>query len=451
MMDYSVKRIVGIRPCSNGGIHMITSMVLGTQWGDEGKGKIVDFLSEQADVVVRSQGGNNAGHTVMVDNKAFALRLLPSGILYDEKMNVIGTGVVVDPKVLLEEIANLEKEGKSTKSLQISDRAHVILPYHNALDVAEESAKGDAKIGTTKNGIGPCYADKVNRIGIRMCDLLDAEEFAKKLKFNVEIKNKILTAVYGAEPVDYDTILKDYLGYAEQLRPYVKDTNHTVIEAIKAGKKVLFEGAQATMLDLDHGTYPFVTSSHPVAGGASVGAGVGPNYLKNIVGVVKAYATRVGEGPFPSELTDEIGEYLRQTGREFGTVTGRARRCGWLDLAVVRYAANVNSLDYIAITRLDILDGLDEVKICVGYTKDGKPVEGFPASLKELAACEPVYETLQGWKTDISGIRKYEELPEAARRYVERIGEVTGVTIGIVSVGPNRNQTIVCEEIFKEF
>lgn len=428
---------------------MATSMVIGTQWGDEGKGKIVDYLAEQAEFVVRSQGGNNAGHTVVVDDKAFALRLLPSGILYDGKTNVIGSGVVVDPKVLLGEIANLEKEGKSAKSLQISDRAHVILPYHNRLDEAEELSKGDLKIGTTKNGIGPCYADKVNRVGIRICDLMDEDVFKEKLAYNVKVKNKMLTAVYGVDPVDYDTILKDYLGYAEKLRPYVTDTNFTVVDAVKSGKKVLFEGAQATMLDLDHGTYPFVTSSHPVAGGASVGSGVGPNYLNNIVGVVKAYSTRVGAGPFPSELLDETGVYLRETGHEFGTVTGRPRRTGWLDLKVVSYAADLNSLDYLAITRLDILDQLPEVKICVGYMKTGQEVKGFPASLKELEACEPVYETLPGWQTDISGIRTYEELPEAARRYVERIAEVTGVKLGIVSVGPNRNQTIVLEEVFK--
>ena len=438
----------GVMEAIHMGTNVATSMVIGTQWGDEGKGKIVDYLSERADVVVRSQGGNNAGHTVVVDGKSFALRLLPSGILYDDKMNIIGTGVVVDPKVLLEEIANLKKEGKSAKSLYISDRAHVILPYHNRLDEAEESVKGDAKIGTTKNGIGPCYADKVNRIGIRICDLMDPVVFEKKLKFNVELKNKMLTSVYGFEPVNFEEILKDYLGYAEQLRPFVKDTNFAVIDAIQSGKKVLFEGAQATMLDLDHGTYPFVTSSHPVAGGASVGAGLGPNYLKNIFGVVKAYSTRVGEGPFPSELLDETGEYLRQTGHEFGTVTGRSRRCGWLDLAVVSYGAALNSLDYLAITRLDILDGLDEVKICVGYTRNGEAVQGFPASLDVLAECEPVYETFPGWKTDISGIRKYEELPEAARRYVERIAEVTGVKIGIVSVGPGRDQTIDLVNVF---
>lgn len=427
---------------------MATSMVIGTQWGDEGKGKIVDYLAEQADVVVRSQGGNNAGHTVVVDDVAFALRLLPSGILYDNKINVVGTGTVIDPKVILAEIENLESQGKSAKTLQISNRAHVILPYHNRLDEAEEASKGALSIGTTKNGIGPCYADKVNRIGIRICDLMNEEVFKEKLAYNVKIKNKILRDVYGVEPVDYYEILKDYLEYADRLRQYVTDTNYNVVSYIKDGKKVLFEGAQATMLDLDHGTYPFVTSSHPISGGASVGAGVGPNYLKNIVGVVKAYATRVGAGPFPSELLDEIGDFLREAGHEFGTVTGRPRRCGWLDLAVVSYAADLNSLDYLAITRLDILDKLPEIKICVGYTLNGEPVKGFPADLQVLEQCKPVYETLPGWQTDISGIRHYEDLPEAARRYVERISEVTGVRLGIVSVGPNRKQTIVLQDVF---
>lgn len=427
---------------------MATSMVIGTQWGDEGKGKIVDYLAEQADVVVRSQGGNNAGHTVVVDDVAFALRLLPSGILYDNKINVVGTGTVIDPKVILAEIENLESQDKSAKTLQISNRAHVILPYHNRLDEAEEASKGALSIGTTKNGIGPCYADKVNRIGIRICDLMNEEVFKEKLAYNVKIKNKILRDVYGVEPVDYYEILKDYLEYADRLRQYVTDTNYNVVSYIKDGKKVLFEGAQATMLDLDHGTYPFVTSSHPISGGASVGAGVGPNYLKNIVGVVKAYATRVGAGPFPSELLDETGDFLREAGHEFGTVTGRPRRCGWLDLAVVSYAADLNSLDYLAITRLDILDKLPEIKICVGYTLNGEPVKGFPADLQVLEQCKPVYETLPGWQTDISGIRHYEDLPEAARRYVERISEVTGVRLGIVSVGPNRKQTIVLQDVF---
>ena len=427
---------------------MATSMVIGTQWGDEGKGKIVDYLAEQADVVVRSQGGNNAGHTVVVDDVAFALRLLPSGILYDNKINVVGTGTVIDPKVILAEIENLESQGKSAKTLQISNRAHVILPYHNRLDEAEEASKGALSIGTTKNGIGPCYADKVNRIGIRICDLMNEEVFKEKLAYNVKIKNKILRDVYGVEPVDYYEILKDYLEYADRLRQYVTDTNYNVVSYIKDGKKVLFEGAQATMLDLDHGTYPFVTSSHPISGGTSVGAGVGPNYLRNIVGVVKAYATRVGAGPFPSELLDETGDFLREAGHEFGTVTARPRRCGWLDLAVVSYAADLNSLDYLAITRLDILDKLPEIKICVGYTLNGEPVKGFPADLQVLEQCKPVYETLPGWQTDISGIRHYEDLPEAARRYVERISEVTGVRLGIVSVGHNRKQTIVLQDVF---
>ena len=429
-------------------IDMATSMVIGTQWGDEGKGKIVDWIAERADVVVRSQGGNNAGHTVVVDDKAFALRLLPSGILYDNKQNIVGTGVVIDPKVLLQEIEGLEKQGKSAKSLHISDRAHVIMPYHIALDNAEEASKGDAKIGTTKNGIGPCYADKINRIGIRICDLYDLETFKQKLAYNVEFKNKMLTKVYDAEPVNYDEILADYIKYAEALKPYVTDTNIAVLKAVKEDKKVLFEGAQATMLDLDHGTYPFVTSSHPIAGGASTGAGIGPNYLKNIFGVVKAYATRVGAGPFPTELLDETGDNLRKLGHEFGTVTGRPRRCGWLDLMVVKYAAGLNSLDYLAITRLDILDSFKELKICVGYKLNGKDVEGFPANLKDLEACEAVYETLPGWETDISGICKYEDLPENARKYVERIAEVTGVPLGIVSVGPNRNQTIDLVNVF---
>ena len=427
---------------------MATSMVIGTQWGDEGKGKIVDWIAERADVVVRSQGGNNAGHTVVVDDKAFALRLLPSGILYDNKQNIVGTGVVIDPKVLLQEIEGLEKQGRSAKSLQVSNRAHVIMPYHIALDTAEEASKGDAKIGTTKNGIGPCYADKINRIGIRICDLYDMETFKQKLAYNVEFKNKMLTKVYDAEPVSYDEILADYIKYAEALKPYVTDTNAAVLKAVKEDKKVLFEGAQATMLDLDHGTYPFVTSSHPIAGGASTGAGVGPNYLKNIFGVVKAYAPRVGAGPFPTELLNETGDNLRELGHEFGTVTGRPRRCGWLDLMVVKYAAGLNSLDYLAITRLDILDTFKELKICVGYKLNGKDVEGFPANLKDLEACEAVYETLPGWETDISGIREYDKLPENARKYVERIAEVTGVPLGIVSVGPNRSQTIDLVNVF---
>jgi adenylosuccinate synthase len=427
---------------------MATAMVLGTQWGDEGKGKIVDYLAQKADVVVRSQGGNNAGHTVVVDDQAYALRLLPSGILFSDKTCIIGSGVVVNPKVLLQEIGNMVSQGVKISKLEISTRAHVIMPYHIRIDEEDEKLKGDAKIGTTKNGIGPCYADKVNRVGIRMGDLIDEKLFAKQLRINIDLKNRLFEKYYGCEGFDYDEVLKEYLGYADQLRQYVKDTDYSVNLYVNQGKKVLFEGAQATMLDLDHGTYPFVTSSNPTAGGACVGSGVGPRKMQNIVGVVKAYTTRVGAGPFPAEEINAVGDCLRNTGHEFGTVTGRPRRCGWLDTAVVKYAAMLNSLDYLAITRLDILDDMDTIKICTGYTYKGKPVKEYPASLEELDHVDPVYEELPGWKQHISDIKNYEELPENARRYVERISELVGVPLGIVSVGPNRNQTIVLKKIF---
>lgn len=427
---------------------MATAMVIGTQWGDEGKGKIVDYLAQKADVVVRSQGGNNAGHTVVVDDKSFALRLLPSGILFADKTCIIGSGVVVNPAVLLQEIEGMTSKGVQISKLEISTRAHVIMPYHIRIDEEDEKLKGDAKIGTTKNGIGPCYADKVNRVGIRIGDLMDADVFAAKLKINVAMKNRLFETYYGCEGFDYDAILKEYLGYAEQIRPYVKDTNYSANLYVKEGKKVLFEGAQAAMLDLDHGTYPFVTSSNPTAGGACTGSGVGPRRMENIVGVVKAYTTRVGAGPFPAEQNNEIGEYLRQKGHEFGTVTGRPRRCGWLDMAVINYAAMLNSLDYLAITRLDILDELDTINICTGYRYHGELLDEYPASLDVLEQVEPVYEELPGWKCPISGCRAYSELPEAARRYVERISELAGVPLGIVSVGPNRSQTIILKDIF---
>ncbi len=427
---------------------MATAMVIGTQWGDEGKGKIVDYLAQRADVVVRSQGGNNAGHTVVVDDQSFALRLLPSGILFSDKTCIIGSGVVVNPAVLLQEIEGMTSKGVQISKLEISTRAHVIMPYHIRIDEEDEKLKGDAKIGTTKNGIGPCYADKVNRVGIRIDDLMDEKVFAEKLRINLAMKNRLFETYYGCEGFDYDTILKEYLGYAEQIRPYVKDTNYSANLYIKEGKKVLFEGAQAAMLDLDHGTYPFVTSSNPTAGGACTGSGVGPRCMENIVGVVKAYTTRVGAGPFPAEQTNEIGEYLRRKGHEFGTVTGRPRRCGWLDTAVVKYAAMLNSLDYLAITRLDILDELDTIKICTGYSYNGELLQEYPASLDILEQAEPVYEEMAGWKCPISHCRTYEELPEAARSYVERISELAGVPLGIVSVGPNRSQTIILHDIF---
>ena len=427
---------------------MATAMVLGTQWGDEGKGKIVDYLAQKADVVIRSQGGNNAGHTVVADGQSFALRLLPSGILFSEKTCIIGNGVVVNPEVLLEEIDGMVKKGVTISKLEVSTRAHVIMPYHIRIDEEDEKLRGDDKIGTTKNGIGPCYADKINRVGIRIGDLMDRDVFYQKLKTNLELKNRLFATYYNCESFDFEEIFTKYTVLAERIRPYVKDTEYSANQYIKEGKKVLFEGAQATMLDLDHGTYPFVTSSNPTAGGACVGSGVGPRMMSNIIGVVKAYTTRVGAGPFPAEQSNKIGEYLRETGHEFGTVTGRSRRCGWFDSVVVRYAAMLNSLDYLAITRLDILDGLDTINICKGYMYKGIELKEYPESLNILQDVEPVYEELPGWKTDISGCKSYDELPENARYYVERISQLVGVPLGIVSVGPDRSQTIVLHDVF---
>lgn len=429
---------------------MSSVIVLGAQWGDEGKGKIVDYLAQQADAVVRYSGGSNAGHTVVVNDIAYKLRLLPSGVLFKDKVNILGNGVVINPGVVLKEIAGMKEKGISCENLVISDRAHVVLPYHQRLDELQEDALGDKKIGTTKGGIGPCYMDKVARVGIRMCDFMEPETFAAKLKVNMEAKNAIITKIYGAEPFDYDAVLKEYLEYAEELRSHVADTGVVLDELFEGNKKVLFEGAQATFLDVDHGTYPYVTSSNPTAGNASVGAGIGPRFIDHCVGVVKAYTTRVGEGPFITELldTDGPGHQIRETGHEYGTVTGRPRRCGWLDAFMLRYSARVNSLDYLAITRLDILDKMPEIKMCVGYKIGDEVIKRIPASLNVLAKCEPIYEEFEGWMTDISGIRKYEDLPENARKYLERLAEVAGVELGIVSVGPNREQTIVLKELF---
>ena len=427
---------------------MSSVVVMGTQWGDEGKGKIVDHLAQQAQVVVRYQGGNNAGHTVVVKGVESKLNLLPSGILYPGKTCIIGNGVVVDPAHLLKEIAGMQDRGIDTSGLRISNRAQVILPYHRLMDEADEESRGDAKIGTTKKGIGPCYVDKNARIGIRFVDLMDPEEFARRLKINLTAKNRLLTEIFGKEPLDYDKILADYLGYAEKLRPYVTDTIFTLHDAIGRGEKILFEGAQATMLDLDYGTYPYVTSSHPVAGGVCVGAGVGPSAIGKVVGVVKAYTTRVGEGPFVTELHDETGNLIRERGHEYGTLTGRPRRTGWLDTVVVKYACMLSGIDCLAITRLDILDALPTLKICTGYLYKGQPLHEYPASLKVLDEVEPVYEELPGWQSDITGIRRYEDLPLNARRYVERLSECSGARLGVVSVGPDREQTILLEEMF---
>ena len=425
---------------------MSAIVVMGSQWGDEGKGKIVDYLAQQAEAVVRYGGGSNAGHTVAVNGEEYKLRLLPSGILYKGTLCVIGNGVVVDPKVMLEEMDAMEARGIDVSGIRLSNRAHVVLPYHSLMDGLSEELRGNSKIGTTKRGIGPCYQDKAKRVGIRVCDLMDKEEFAKRLKENLTVKNIELERLYKHAPLDYDEILKEYEVYAERLRPYVCDTIALLNDELAAGKKIMFEGAQATMLDVDYGTYPYVTSSHPVAGGIGIGAGVAPNKLKTVVGVVKAYCTRVGSGPFPTEQLNEIGEKLREAGHEFGTVTGRPRRTGWLDAFVVRYAGMLSGINYMAITRLDILDGFDEIKMCTGYKYKGELLNEIPASLKVLAEVEPVYETFKGWKTSISDIRKYEDLPKETRVYLERMAEVTGIKLGIVSVGPNRDQTIVIEK-----
>ncbi|SFW37793.1 adenylosuccinate synthase [Selenomonas ruminantium] len=428
---------------------MSTVVVTGTQWGDEGKGKIVDYLAQQADTVVRFQGGSNAGHTVMVDGEAYKLRLMPSGILFKGSHCIVGNGVAFDPMVMLEEMDGLAERGVDLSGIRISNRAQVVLPYHRLMDGIGDEARGDNKIGTTKRGIGPCYMDRDNRIGIRVCDLMDEEEFAKRLKENLAIKNKELKLLYDHEPLSYDEILKEYLGYAERLRPYVCDTIALLNDEIKEGRKILFEGAQATMLDIDYGTYPYVTASHPISGGVGVGAGVAPNKIDKVVGIVKAYCTRVGEGPFPTEQLNAIGEKIREEGHEYGVVTGRPRRTGWLDACVVRYAGLISGIDYMAVTRLDILDNFEEIKMCVAYKYKGEILNEIPASLKVLAEVEPVYETFEGWNTDISKVRKYEDLPENAKKYLERMAAVTGIKLGIVSVGPNRDETIVlAKDIF---
>ena len=428
---------------------MKTVAIVGSQWGDEGKGKVIDYLATQADVVVRGQGGNNAGHTLVVEGKKFALRLIPSGVLNSKTVNVIGNGIVFDPKGFLEEIETLNKEGIDTSNIKVSDRAHVVFPYHKELDALAEEARGANKIGTTKKGIGPCYMDKTERSGIRICDLMDKEIFAQKLKLQIDAKKKLVQGVYEKEAMfDFETIYNEYLGYAEIIRQYVADTSVIVYDAIKAGKNVLFEGAQGTLLDLDLGTYPYVTSSHPTSGGFAIGAGVGPNMIKDVVGIVKAYTTRVGEGPFVTELDNEIGERIRTQGREFGTVTGRARRCGWFDAVIVKYAARVNGITSISFMLLDVLSGFDKINICTGYKMGDKIITDFPASLEDLAKCEPVYEVLDGWNDDLTKVEKYEDLPENAKKYIARIEELVGVSIDMVSVGPNRAQTIIRKNIF---
>lgn len=423
---------------------MSTFIVLGAQWGDEGKGKMTDYLAEEAEVVVRFQGGNNAGHTVEVDDKQYKLRLIPSGILHDEKLNVIGNGVVVDPIALFEEIDYLIGEGVKVtpEKLIISDRAHVIMPYHKTLDVLKEKARGKNDIGTTGRGIGPCYTDKFERCGIRICDLLNKEVFKDKLETNIKLKNDYITNILGGEALNFDEIYNKYVEYAEKLKPFVKDTSVKVYDAIKKDKTVLFEGAQGMLLDIDYGTYPFVTSSNTTAGGVASGVGIGPNMITNAVGIAKAYTTRVGKGPFPTELDNEIGEWIREKGHEYGVNTGRSRRCGWLDVVILKTSVRVSGLTSLAITKIDTLAGLDKVKMCVGYKFNDTVIDYFPASLEDLAKCEPIYEEFEGWDESVAEARSYEELHPNARKYLERIEELTDTRISIVSVGPKRDQTM---------
>ncbi|MBO7747080.1 adenylosuccinate synthase [Paenibacillus sp. MWE-103] len=420
---------------------MSTVVVVGTQWGDEGKGKITDFLADGADVVARYQGGNNAGHTIMIGNKKYKLTMIPSGIFNENKVCVIGNGMVINPSALIDEINYIHDNGFSTENLKISDRAHLIMPYHLVLDCLEEERKGDNKIGTTRKGIGPCYMDKAARNGIRVADLMDAEEFETKLRRLVAEKNQVIEQMYGGEKLDADEILGQYLGYAETLRPYVTDTSVVLNDAIDDNKKVLFEGAQGVMLDIDQGTYPYVTSSNPTAGGVCIGSGVGPSKIQQVIGVAKAYTTRVGDGPFPTELNDAIGDLIREKGHEYGTVTGRPRRVGWFDTVVVRHARRVSGITGLSLNSLDVLSGLETVKICTGYKLRGEIIEHYPASLKLISECEAVYEELPGWSEDISNAKTLEDLPANTRRYVERVSELTGIPIAIFSVGRNREQT----------
>ena len=427
---------------------MANIVVVGTQWGDEGKGKVVDLLTAGVEFVVRFQGGNNAGHTLEVDDRQFIFHIIPSGILYENKKCLIGNGLVVDPEVLLEEMEGLNRADITVgpERLSLSEKAHMIMPYHKALDLAREAAKGKDKIGTTGRGIGPCYEDKVTRAGVRAIDLTEPDVLEEKIRTNLKEKNFLLEKFLGASPLEAQPILDHYLSMGQELAPYITDVSVELDQAVKAGKAILFEGAQGTHLDIDHGTYPFVTSSNPVAGTACSGAGVGPNQIHHVVGIVKAYTTRVGAGPFVTELEDETGDFIQATGKEFGATTGRRRRCGWLDLVVVGDSIRLNGLDSMAITKLDVLTGLETLKICTGYDVNGQMVHQRPASLTKTALCKPVYKEMPGWKEDITGAREKKDLPRAALDYLSAIEDITGVPVSIISVGPNRNETIVVKK-----
>ncbi|OPX36994.1 MAG: adenylosuccinate synthase [Desulfobacteraceae bacterium 4484_190.1] len=428
---------------------MSNTVVVGTQWGDEGKGKIVDLLTAGADLVVRFQGGNNAGHTLVVGDRQFIFHIIPSGILYKDKKCIIGNGVVVDPEVLLEEMEDLKKAEIDVDPgrVSLSDRAHLIMPYHRALDLAREAKKGKNKIGTTGRGIGPCYEDKIKRTGIRAVDLTEPDILEEKISSNLKEKNFYLHEFLGAETLEMQPILDKYLDMGEKLSPFITDVSVELDQALKAGKKILFEGAQGTQLDVDHGTYPFVTSSNPVAGAACAGAGIGPNQLHHVLGIVKAYTTRVGAGLFVTELEEETGDFIQKKGKEFGATTGRKRRCGWLDLVAVRDAVRLNGLSSIGITKLDVLTGLKTLKICVGYELEGQVIYQRPASLRQFGKCVPVYKEMPGWQEDITQVRDADRLPVRAMEYVEAISEITGVPISIISVGPGREETIIIKDI----
>ena len=431
-----------------GGAHMSSIVVVGTQWGDEGKGKITDFLAEQADVIARFSGGNNAGHTIQFGGETYKLHLVPSGIFYKDKLAVIGNGVVVDPVALLKELDGLNERGISTDNLRISNRAQVILPYHLAQDEYEERRRGDNKIGTTKKGIGPAYVDKAQRIGIRMADLLEKETFERRLKENIEYKNAYFKGMFNETCPTFDEIFDEYYAAGQRLKDYVTDTAKILDDANVADEKVLFEGAQGVMLDIDHGTYPFVTSSNPVAGNVTVGTGVGPTSVSKVIGVCKSYTSRVGDGPFPTELFDEDGHHIREVGREYGTTTGRPRRVGWFDSVVLRHSRRVSGITDLSINSIDVLTGLDTVKICTAYELYGEKITEYPANLDQLRRCKPIFEELPGWTEDITGCRSLDELPENARNYLERISELCGVHISIFSVGPDREQTNLLEQLW---
>ena len=430
---------------------MANVVVVGAQWGDEGKGKVVDIYTEFADDVVRYQGGNNAGHTLVVGDEKIVLHLIPSGILHAGKRCIIGNGVVLDPEVFIREITNLKAKGKfqDDACLLLSESLHIIMPYHKRIDIAREAKSGAGKIGTTGRGIGPTYEDKIGRRGIRLADLLDPVVFARKLKELLPEKNFILEKLLGEKPFTFEEIFEEYSRYAEVLGKYVADTTLILHRDIKEGRRLLFEGAQGTLLDVDHGTYPFVTSSSTCAGGACTGTGVSPRDIHEVIGISKAYVTRVGGGPFPTELDEEIGEELRRVGHEFGATTGRPRRTGWFDALVVRYAVRVNGLTGIALTKLDVLDGFETIRICTGYAYKGKVLDELPSNAEVFAACTPIYEELPGWQQEITGVRNFADLPENARKYVKRLEELVGCPMALVSVGPRRDQTIMVRNPFE--